>query len=180
MVTARRTSGKQVWAREGWLEILGRYLIAQRDTKKQIKSIIFPRFHQLDVTRKLQAAVLKDGPGGKYLVQHSAGSGKTNSIAWTAHFLAELHNAQYTKMFDTVLVVSDRNVIDAQLQEALFDFQRTGGVVETITDKDGSKSEKLAKALSGDKKSWCVRSRPSPSPWRLSARCQRRKANVSR
>ena len=143
---------EQVWAREGWLEILGRYLIAQRDTKKQITSIIFPRFHQLDVTRKLQAAVLKDGPGGKYLVQHSAGSGKTNSIAWTAHFLAELHNAQHTKMFDTVLVVSDRNVIDAQLQEALFDFQRTSGVVETITDKDGSKSEKLAKALSGDKK----------------------------
>ena len=143
---------EQVWAREGWLEILGRYLIAHRDTKKQIKSIIFPRFHQLDVTRKLQAAVLKDGPGGKYLVQHSAGSGKTNSIAWTAHFLAELHNAQHTKMFDTVLVVSDRNVIDAQLQEALFDFQRTSGVVETITDKDGSKSEALAKALSGDKK----------------------------
>ena len=143
---------EQVWPREGWLEILGRYLIAQRDTKKQIKSIIFPRFHQLDVTRKLQAAVLKDGPGGKYLVQHSAGSGKTNSIAWTAHFLAELHNAQHTKMFDTVLVVSDRNVIDAQLQEALFDFQRTSGVVETITDKDGRKSEKLAKALSGDKK----------------------------
>ena len=141
-----------MWAREGWLEILGRYLIAERDTKKQIKSIIFPMFHQLDVTRKLQAAVLKDGPGGKYLVQHSAGSGKTNSIAWTAHFLAELHNGQHTKMFDTVLVVSDRNVIDAQLQEALFDFQRTSGVVETITDKDGSKSEKLAKALSGDKK----------------------------
>ena len=143
---------EQVWTREGWLEILGRYLIAERDTKKQIKSIIFPRFHQLDVTRKLQAAVLKDGPGGKYLVQHSAGSGKTHSIAWTAHFLAELHNVQHTKMFDTVLVVSDRNVIDAQLQETLFDFQRTSVVVETITDKDGIKSEKLAKALSGDKK----------------------------
>ena len=116
---------EQVWARESWLEILGRYLIAQRDKKKQIKQIIFPRFHQLDVTRKLQAAVLADGPGGKYLVQHSAGSGKTNSIAWTAHFLAELHDAQHKKVFDTVLVVSDRNVIDSQLQEALFDFQRT-------------------------------------------------------
>ncbi|HQT00211.1 MAG: type I restriction endonuclease subunit R [Hydrogenophilales bacterium 16-64-46] len=143
---------EQVWARESWLEILGRYLIAQRDAKKQIKQIIFPRFHQLDVTRKLQAAVLHDGPGGKYLVQHSAGSGKTNSIAWTAHFLAELHDAQHKKVFDTVLVVSDRNVIDAQLQEALFDFQRTSGVVATITNKDGSKSGKLAEALSGDKK----------------------------
>jgi type I restriction enzyme R subunit len=142
----------QVWARESWLEILGRYLIAQRDKKKQITQIIFPRYHQLDVTRKLQAAVLADGPGGKYLVQHSAGSGKTNSIAWTAHFLAELHDAQSKKVFDTVLVVSDRNVIDTQLQEALFDFQRTSGVVATITNKDGSKSGKLAEALSGDKK----------------------------
>jgi type I restriction enzyme R subunit len=143
---------EQVWSRESWLEILGRYLIAQRDQKKQIAQIIFPRFHQLDVTRKLQSAVLKDGPGGKYLIQHSAGSGKTNSIAWTAHFLAELHDSQHKKVFDTVLVVSDRNVIDAQLQEALFDFQRTSGVVATITNKDGSKSGKLAEALSGDKK----------------------------
>ena len=143
---------EKVWARESWLEILGRYLIARRDKKKQITEIIFPRFHQLDVTRKLQLAVIKDGPGGKYLVQHSAGSGKTNSIAWTAHFLAELHNAQNKKVFDTVLVVSDRTVIDSQLQEALFDFQRTSGVVATITGNDGSKSGELATALSGDKK----------------------------
>jgi len=143
---------QQVLARESWLEILGRYLIAQRDMKKQIATIIFPRYHQLDVTRKLQAAVLRDGPGGKYLVQHSAGSGKTNSIAWTAHFMAELHDPQAKKIFDTVLVVSDRNVIDSQLQEALFDFQRTTGVVATITNSDGSKSSALAAALSGDKK----------------------------
>ena len=143
---------EQVWARESWLEILGRYFIAQRDQKKQITQIIFPRFHQLDVTRKLQTAVLHDGPGGKYLVQHSAGSGKTNSIAWTAHFLAELHDAQHKKVFDTVLVVSDRNVIDAQLQEALFDFQRTSGVVATIKNTDGSKSAALAAALDGTKK----------------------------
>jgi type I restriction enzyme, R subunit len=143
---------QQVWARESWLEILGRYLIAQRDKKKQIARIIFPRYHQLDVTRKLQAAVLAEGPGGKYLVQHSAGSGKTNSIAWTAHFLAELHDAQHKKVFDTVLVVSDRNVIDSQLQEALFDFQRQTGVVATIKGSEGSKSAELAAALDGDKK----------------------------
>jgi type I restriction enzyme, R subunit len=100
----------------------------------------------------VQSAVLRDGPGGKYLIQHSAGSGKTNSIAWTAHFLAELHDAQNKKVFDTVLVVSDRNVIDAQLQEALFDFQRTSGVVATIKGNDGSKSGELAAALSGAKK----------------------------
>ena len=143
---------EQVWTRESWLEILGRYLIARRDPKKQITQLIFPRYHQLDVTRDLQAAVLRDGPGGKYLVQHSAGSGKTNSIAWTAHFLAELHDATAKKVFDTVLVVSDRTVIDSQLQEALFDFQRTSGVVATIKGNDGSKSAELAEALSGDKK----------------------------
>jgi type I restriction enzyme R subunit len=143
---------EQVWARESWLEILGRYLIAQRDKQKRIEKIIFPRFHQLDVTRKLQAAIVGEGPGGKYLVQHSAGSGKTNSIAWTAHFLAELHDAEHRKVFDTVLVVSDRNVIDSQLQEALFDFQRTTGVVATITGEGSSKSGELADALAGDKK----------------------------
>jgi type I restriction enzyme R subunit len=143
---------EKVWARSSWLEILGRYLVTQRDAKKQITRILFPRYHQLDVTRKLLAAVLAEGPGGKYLVQHSAGSGKTNSIAWTAHFLAELHDTANQKVFDSVLVVSDRNVIDSQLQEAIFDFERTTGVVATISDKDGSKSGALAEALSGDKK----------------------------
>ena len=143
---------EQVWERQSWLEILGRYLVAQKDNKKQIKKIIFPRYHQLDATRKLQAAVLKDGSGGKYLIQHSAGSGKTNSIAWSAHFLADLHDAQHNKLFDTVLVVSDRNVIDTQLQEAIFDFERTTGVVATIRGESSSKSGELAAALSGDKK----------------------------
>lgn len=143
---------RQVWQRESWLEIFGRYLIAQRNKKKEIERLIFPRFHQLDVTRKLQRAILLEGPGGRYLIQHSAGSGKTNSIAWTAHFLAELHNAGNHKLFDTVLVVSDRTVIDTQLQEALFDFQRQTGVVATIKGNDGSKSSELAAALDGSKK----------------------------
>ena len=143
---------EQVWERQSWLEILGRYLVTQKDDKKQIKSVIFPRYHQLDATRKLQAAVLTEGPGGKYLIQHSAGSGKTNSIAWSAHFLADLHDAQHNKLFDTVLVVSDRNVIDTQLQEAIFDFERTTGVVATIKGEGSSKSGELAAALSGDKK----------------------------
>lgn len=143
---------EQVWERESWLEILGRYLITQKNDKKQIERILFPRFHQLDVTRKLQSAVLGAGPGEKYLIQHSAGSGKTNSIAWTAHFFAELHDAQNKKVFDSVLVISDRNVIDSQLQDALFDFQRQMGVVATIKGTEGSKSGELAGALSGDKK----------------------------
>lgn len=143
---------EEVWERESWLEILGRYLVAEKDAKKQLKRIIFPRFHQLDATRKLQAAILQEGAGEKYLIQHSAGSGKTNSIAWTAHFLADLHDAQNQKVFDSVLVVSDRNVIDGQLQDAIFSFERTAGVVATIKGDGGSKSAELAEALSGDKK----------------------------
>lgn len=141
-----------VWQRDSWLEIIGRYLVTKRDKKKQITSIIFPRFHQLDATRKLLEKVLEEGSGYKYLIQHSAGSGKTNSIAWTAHFLADLHDQQNNKLFDSVLVVSDRNVLDAQLQEAIFDFERTKGVVATITGEGNSKSTELAEALSGGKK----------------------------
>ncbi len=143
---------EDIWAKDSWLEILGRYLVTQKDEKKQIKKIIFPRFHQLDATRKLMAAVLQEGAGGKYLIQHSAGSGKTNSIAWSAHFLADLHNASHEKLFDTVLVVSDRTVLDDQLQEAIFDFERTAGVVATIKGEGASKSAELAAALSGGKK----------------------------
>ncbi len=143
---------QQVWQRDSWLEILGRYLVPVKDDKKRLTGWIFPRFHQLDATRKLMAQALVDGPGGKYLIEHSAGSGKTNSIAWTAHFLADLHDHQHHKLFDTVLVVSDRTVLDKQLREALEDFERTPGVVAVITGDGGAKSDALAAALSAGKK----------------------------
>ncbi|MCW5635701.1 MAG: type I restriction endonuclease subunit R [Rubrivivax sp.] len=147
---------EEVWARESWLDILHRYLVGRRDEKKQLTSVIFPRYHQLDATRRLVADVLANadqgGPGQRYLIQHSAGSGKTNSIAWAAHFLADLHDAKHDKLFDSVLVVSDRNVLDAQLQEAIFDFERTTGVVASITGEGGSKSAELGQALKAGKK----------------------------
>jgi type I restriction enzyme R subunit len=143
---------EQVWQRDSWLEILGRYLVTKRDSKKKITSVLFPRYHQLDATRQLVKTVLAEGSGQKYLIQHSAGSGKTNSIAWTAHFLSDLHDENNQKIFSTVLVVSDRNVLDNQLQEAIFDFERISGVVATIKGEGGSKSAELAEALSGDKK----------------------------
>ncbi len=143
---------EQVWQRDSWLDILGRYLVAERDEKKNIKAIVFPRYQQLDVTRKLLATVLQEGPGKKYLIQHSAGSGKTKSIAWTAHFLSDLHNEDSSKVFDSVIVVSDRNVIDGQLSEAIEAMERTKGVVATIKGKGVSKSSELAEALSSDKK----------------------------
>ncbi|MFN3191265.1 MAG: type I restriction endonuclease subunit R [Aureliella sp.] len=144
---------EKVWQRDSWLDILGRYMLAERDSKKNIKTIVFPRFHQLDVTRDLVSTVLDEGPGRKYLVQHSAGSGKTKSIAWTAHFLADLHEPKTgEKVFQSVIVVSDRNVIDGQLQDAIFEMERNKGVVATIKGSSGSKSGELAEALAGNKK----------------------------
>jgi len=143
---------EEVWERESWLQILQRYLIAKRDDKGKVSAVIFPRYHQLDATRKLVDDVRAKGPGERYLIQHSAGSGKTNSIAWTAHFLADLHDARNEKVFSSVLVVSDRNVLDAQLQEAIFDFERTAGVVATISSEQGSKSGQLTQALKDGKK----------------------------
>ncbi|MGO7851670.1 type I restriction endonuclease subunit R [Rhizobium ruizarguesonis] len=142
----------EVWQRDSWLEIVGRYLVGVRDSKKKLTGYIFPRFHQLDATRKLRQAVLQEGAGSKYLIQHSAGSGKTNSIAWSAHFLADLHDEQDRKIFDSVLVVSDRNVIDTQLQEAIFSFERNAGVVATIRNEGGAKSGQLVRALADGKK----------------------------
>jgi type I restriction enzyme R subunit len=143
---------EEVWERHSWLEILGRYGIAERDKTKQIRRLVFPRYHQLAVTRLLLRAVLQEGPGWRYLIQHSAGSGKTASIGWSAHLLADLHDEADRKVFDTVLVVSDRSVIDSQLQETLENFERRKGVVASITSEKGIKSEQLAAALSGDKK----------------------------
>jgi len=141
-----------VWRRDSWLEILGRYLVPRKNEKQQIVDSIFPRYHQLDVTRAVLAAVRREGPGGKYLIQHSAGSGKTNSIAWTAHFLADLHDERDQKVFQSVIVVSDRTVLDDQLQEAIMAFERTQGVVAIVTGDGASKSKELAQALAEGKK----------------------------
>jgi type I restriction enzyme R subunit len=143
---------RAVWQRDAWLRLLGRTLVIQRDKKGRPTGVLFPRYHQLDVVQRLEAAVRARGPGGRYLVQHSAGSGKTNSIAWTAHMLAELHGEDDAKVFDSVLVVSDRTVIDSQLQEAIFGMARQTGVVATVKGEAASKSGELAAALAGGKK----------------------------
>ena len=143
---------EDVWQRDSWLEILGRYIIPVKNEKKQLANWLFPRFHQLDATRKLIASIRQETAGGKYLIEHSAGSGKTNSISWTAHFLADLHDDQNQKVFDTVLVVSDRTVLDKMLRETIEGFERTQGVVASITGEGASKSKELAAALSTGKK----------------------------
>ncbi|SFN24763.1 type I restriction enzyme, R subunit [Izhakiella capsodis] len=117
--------------------------------KYKSESLIFPRYHQWDVVNKLIAAVTVEGTGNKYLIQHSAGSGKSNSIAWSAHQLSRLYDENGEKQFHSVIVVTDRTVLDEQLQDTIYQFEHQDGVVGRINNKegDGSKSEKLAFAL---------------------------------
>ncbi|MBC3879714.1 type I restriction endonuclease subunit R [Undibacterium sp. FT79W] len=146
----------EVLVPDNLLKILGRFVHLQIEDKEdwegrkyKKESLIFPRYHQWDVVSKLLAAAKSEGPGQKYLIQHSAGSGKSNSIAWSAHQLSSLYDASGSKLFHSVIVVTDRTVLDAQLQDTIAQFEQTDGVVGRINNQegDGSKSEKLAKAL---------------------------------
>ena len=117
---------EEVWARDSLLDILGRFLHLETTErtvdgqKVRSEALIFPRYHQLDVVRRLEADARANGAGQNYLVQHSAGSGKSNSIAWVAHRLASLHHADDSKVFDSVVVVTDRRVLDQQLQSTIY------------------------------------------------------------
>ena len=136
--------------KNSWMEIIQHFVHMQTEEieiegriyKKE--KLIFPRFHQLDVVRKVSDNVLRDGAGTNYLIQHSAGSGKSNSIAWLAYRLSSLHNEQDERIFNSVIVVTDRKVLDQQLQDTIYQFQHKTGVVKKI-DKD---STQLAGALS--------------------------------
>ena len=141
----------EILAKDSWLEIIGRFIHLQteefefegRKSKKQ--KLIFPRFHQLDAVRKITIHAKENGAGHNYLVQHSAGSGKSNSIAWLAYHLSGLHNEQDQRVFDSVVVVTDRRVLDSQLQKTIYQFEHKAGVVQRI-DKD---SQQLADAIEG-------------------------------
>ncbi|MBT3487376.1 MAG: type I restriction endonuclease subunit R [Desulfobacula sp.] len=138
------------------LNILARYVHLQIEEKEdwegrkfKKETMIFPRYHQWDVVNKLITAARTEGPGHKYLIQHSAGSGKSNSIAWTAHQLSSLYDTSGNKQFNSVIVITDRTVLDDQLQDTIYQFEHVDGVVGRINKKvgEGSKSEKLAAAL---------------------------------
>ena len=144
---------ERVLQRDSLLNILGNFVHLERKEstdasgRKTVReSLIFPRYHQWDAVNALVNTARAEGPGHSYLIQHSAGSGKSNSIAWLAHRLASLHNTQDTKVFDSVVVVTDRTVLDAQLQETIYQFEHKAGVVTRIKS-EGVKSEQLAKAL---------------------------------
>lgn len=141
---------------ENILNILHRFIhlqIEEKETsigkKYKKETMIFPRYHQWDVVTKLIESAKTEGPGQKYLIQHSAGSGKSNSIAWVAHGLSSLHKDDGNKLFDSIIVVTDRTVLDDQLQETIYQFEHKDGVVGRINRSEGagSKSEKLATAL---------------------------------
>lgn len=138
------------------LNILARFVHLQIEEKEdwtgkkyKKETLIFPRYHQWDVVTKLVEAARTEGTGQKYLIQHSAGSGKSNSIAWVAHQLSSLYDQKGSKQFDSVIIVTDRTVLDDQLQDTIYQFEHADGVVGRINNKegDGSKSEKLAAAL---------------------------------
>ena len=120
--------------------------IGRKDKKE---TMIFPRYHQWNVVNKLLSATRAEGPGHTYLIQHSAGSGKSNSIAWSAHQLSSLYDEQGNKQFHSVVIVTDRTVLDDQLQDTIYQLEHVDGVVGRINRKegDGSKSDKLAAAL---------------------------------
>jgi type I restriction enzyme, R subunit len=151
---------QQILDRDTWLDILGRFMHLQIDekidaaTNKKIRTqtMLFPRYHQWDAVTRLVDAARTQGPGQRYLIQHSAGSGKTNSISWLAHRLSVLHTEANKPMFDSVIVITDRNVLDAQLQEAIRQIDRTPGVVAHIAGLGGAKSQELADALTGGTK----------------------------
>jgi len=132
-----------VWAKDSWMDIIGSFLLLQTDEFKvdgkifKKEKLIFPRFHQLDVVRKIARDARQKGTGNNYLIQHSAGSGKSNSIAWLAYRLSSLHNDKDERAFDSVIVVTDRLVLDQQLQNTIYQFEHKLGVVQKI-DKDST------------------------------------------
>jgi type I restriction enzyme, R subunit len=138
-----------IWAKDSWLDIVGRFLHLEQETitlkGKTVKkeSLVFPRFHQLDVVRKLTTDAKNNGAGHNYLIQHSAGSGKSNSIAWLAYQLANLYSDQDARVFESVIVITDRRVLDQQLQDTIYQFDHVAGVVQKV-DRNATQ---LAEAL---------------------------------
>jgi type I restriction enzyme R subunit len=140
---------EEILQKDSFFDILQRFIELKieenkKDKKKKKKQLIFPRYHQLDAVRKIAAHVYENGSGQRYLIQHSAGSGKSNTIAWTAHRLASLSDEAGKAIFNTVVVITDRIVLDSQIQDTIRQFDSTPGFVAYI-DKG---SQQLADALS--------------------------------
>jgi type I restriction enzyme R subunit len=145
---------EEVLQRDSFLDILGNFMFLEKKEEKvddgrgaprwvKRETMVFPRYHQLDAVRNLVATARAEGPGHNYLIQHSAGSGKTNSISWLSHQLASLHASNDTKVYDCVVVITDRQVLDKQLQDAVYQIEHAQGVVKAIDEN----SRQLTAAL---------------------------------
>ncbi len=145
---------ENVLNKDSLFDILNKYIQLEVKKNKKTgeikKTLIFPRYHQLDVVRKLIADAKQNGAGKNYLIQHSAGSGKSNSIAWLAYRLATLHDKDDKTIFDSVIVITDRRVLDQQLQDNIYQFEHTLGFIEKI-DKNKSSKDLLTAVNSGKK-----------------------------
>ncbi|MGV9763578.1 type I restriction endonuclease subunit R [Micromonospora tulbaghiae] len=158
---------EEIWQRDTWLDLLERFVHLHKEKGadgRTRKSLIFPRYHQWHVVKKLTAHAARHGAGHNYLIMASAGSGKSNTIAWLSHRLSSLHAhgdvaeldpdavkaglKAGSPVFDKVIIITDRRNLDAQLRETVGSFEQTAGLVVPIDDSHGSKSEQLAKVLS--------------------------------
>jgi len=142
---------KEIWKKDSWIELFQRFMHLQIEEEKdpltgkveKNEVMLFPRYHQLNVVRRLAEDTFVNGVGKNYLIQHSAGSGKSNSIAWLSYRLSSLHNENDDRVFDVVIVITDRRVLDNQLQDTIYQFDHKTGVVQKI-DKN---SQQLAEAI---------------------------------
>ena len=151
---------EEVLQRDSMLDLIHRFISFVKEKEEVVKNgvtktvtkekMIFPRYHQYDVVKKIMADVKANGVGNNYLIQHSAGSGKSNSIAWIAYRLASVHDADNKGLFDSVIVVTNRVVLDGQLQDTINSFEHQVGLVEAIDDKKNSRS--LAEAINDKKR----------------------------
>ncbi len=152
---------EKIFTKDSFLDLINKFITITTVSKKTItpkgekktitsKKIIFPRFHQYDVVHKIAIDVKKNGVGTNYLINHSAGSGKSNSIAWLAYRLASLFDDNDNPIFDSIIVVTNRIVLDNQLQKTIESFEHKAGLVVSITKNDGSKG--LKDAINDNKK----------------------------
>jgi type I restriction enzyme R subunit len=137
---------EDIFSKDSVIDILHRFISNPKGTKK----VIFPRYHQYDVVKKVLNDVKKNGVGQKYLIEHSAGSGKSNSIAWIAYRLASVHDIHDQPIFNSVIIVTDRIVLDSQLQDTINGFEHRAGLVEAIDDKKRSRG--LTEAINDKKR----------------------------
>jgi type I restriction enzyme R subunit len=145
---------EEVLQRDSLLDVLARFMHLQIEEKRddqgrkvKVEALIFPRYHQLDAVRRLVDLARAEGVGHNYLVEHSAGSGKSNTIGWLAHRLASLHDAANQRVFDSVIVVTDRVVLDQQLQDTIYQFEHKRGVVQRIDERSRQLAEALENAV---------------------------------